>query len=99
MEHSVVSEFPNYDDGDVAIIVAPHKQYQLHSNTLRHYSHYFADVLAEEKGANLSSKARRDGVTTRYRLQLVKAQFGVIGSFQSLVSTRRPHEFSRSFYL
>jgi hypothetical protein len=87
MEHPSTSEFPHYTDGDVAIIVAPHKPYQLHSNILRRYSHYFAKVLDEEEAAKLSPKARKDGITTRYRLQLVKAQFGVIGTFQRLVST------------
>jgi hypothetical protein len=88
MEHPSTSEFPHYTDGDVAIIVAPHKPYQLHSNILRRYSHYFAEVLDEEEAAKLSPKARKDGITTRYRMQLVKAQFGVIGTFQRLVSTK-----------
>lgn len=90
MEFPRVSEFPNYDDGDVAIVVAPLKTYQLHSSVLRRYSHYFADVLGEEDAANLSTKAKKDGITTRYRLQLVKTQFGTIGNFQRLVSTRCP---------
>jgi hypothetical protein len=90
MEHTRNSEFPHYEDGDVAIIVTPLKTYQLHSSVLRRYSHYFAEILAEEQAVNLTNKARRDGVTTRYRLQLVKTQFGSIGTFQRLVSARRP---------
>lgn len=86
MEYTRVSDFPLYSDGDVAIIVAPAKTYQLHSNVLRTQSHFFAEVLNEDQAATLSSKARKDGVTIRYRYQLVKAQFGAIGTFQRLVS-------------
>lgn len=86
MEPARASEFPHYHDGDVAIDVAPHKTYQLHSGVLRRYSHYFKDALDDDQAATLSTKARKDGVTTRYRLQLVKTQFGAIGSFQRLVS-------------
>jgi hypothetical protein len=90
MEHTRSSEFPQYEDGDVAIIVTPLKTYQLHSGILRRYSHYFAEILAEEQAVNLTNKAKKDGVTTRYRLQLVKTQFGSIGTFQRLVSAQRP---------
>jgi hypothetical protein len=89
MESFRASEFPNYGDGDVAIVVTPQKTYQLHSGVLRRYSHYFADVLAEEAAANLSTKAKKDGITIRYRLQLVKTQFGAIGTFHRLVSAQR----------
>ena len=92
MEYAKVSEFPQYSDGDVSIIVAPLKTYQLHSNVLRTQSHYFADVLNADQAAFLSTKARKEGVTTRYRFQLVKEQFGAIGTFQSLVSLQlSPH--------
>lgn len=86
MEYAKVSEFPHYSDGDVSIIVAPLKTYQLHSNVLRTQSNYFADVLGADQAATLSAKAKREGVTTQYRFRLVKAQFGAIGTFQSLVS-------------
>ena len=89
MEHTRASGFPRYDDGDVVVIVAPLKTYQLHSGVLRRYSHHFADVLREEHAAKLSPKAAKDGVTTRYCLQLMKTQFGAIGSFQPLVSIQR----------
>lgn len=100
MEYSRGSEFPHYEDGDVAILVTPLKTYQLHSNVLRRYSPYFANVFDQQQAANLSAKARRDGVTTRYRLQLVKTQSGAIGSFQRLVRmvvfslTRSPTKLS-----
>ena len=86
MEYTRPSDFPHYSDGDVTIIVAPSKTYQLHSNVLRTQSHFFAEVLNEDKAATLSTKARKEGVTTRFRYQLVKAQFGAIGTFQRLVS-------------
>lgn len=89
MESFGASEFPNYGDGDVAIVVSPLKTYQLHSGVLRRYSNYFADVLSEEAAANLSTKAKKEGITIRYRLQLVKTQFGAIGTFHRLVSTQR----------
>jgi hypothetical protein len=96
MEYPRVSEFPHYNDGDVAIIVAPAKTYQLHSNVLRTQSHYFAEVLNADQAAILSIKAKKEGVTTRYRFQLVKAQFGAIGTFQRVVSLRYPpHNCSR----
>jgi hypothetical protein len=96
MESSRVSDFPNYGDGDVAIVVGPLKQYQLHSGVLRRNSLYFSDVLSEEAAANLSTKAKKDGVTIRYRLQLVKTQFGAIGTFHRLVSKQR-HPGNRSY--
>jgi hypothetical protein len=90
MEHLRASDFPHYGDGDVDIIVAHGQTYQLHSSVLRRYSDYFAQVLGEDQGASLSNKAKKDGVTTRYRLQLVKTQLGTIGTFQRLVSKPRP---------
>ncbi len=72
------------------VIVAPLKTYQLHSGVLRRYSHHFADTLREENAAKLSPKAAKSGATTRYCLQLVKTQFGAIGTFQPLVSMQRP---------
>lgn len=89
MEHSTAtSEFPHYHDGDVSIILAPLKCFQLHANVLRQYSPYFAEILREEDGAKLSPKARKEGVTTKFCLQLVKAQFGVIGTLHRLVSIK-----------
>jgi hypothetical protein len=94
MEYTRTSEFPHYEDGDVAVIIAPVKTYQLHSGVLRRYSHYFSEVLGEDQAANLSSKAKKDGVTTRYRLQLVRFQAGAIGTFHRLVSAQRPPRYN-----
>lgn len=91
MEYARTSEFPHYDDGDVALIVAPAKSYQLHSSVLRRSSHYFAQVLDEEQAPILSNKAKKDGVTTRYRLHLVKTQFASIGTFQQMVRQASLH--------
>lgn len=87
MESSIDHQFPRYRDGDVEIMIAPLKTYQLHSNLLRRSSNYFAEVLNDEEGAKLSTRAIREGVRIRYRLQLVKAEAGAIGSFRRLVCT------------
>jgi hypothetical protein len=90
MEAFRESDFPHYRDGDVAITIAPLKTYQLHSNVLRRNSRYFAEILDETTAAPLTTKARRDGVTTQYRLQLVKPTFDAIGTFQRVVSKEWP---------
>ena len=65
------SKFPKFHDGDVMIVLSGGRVYQLHANILRHSSELFARLLPEEHGVTLSSKAKREGMTIRYRLDWV----------------------------
>lgn len=62
--------FPAYTDGDVLIVITPDQQYQLHSQTLRNNSDVFRELLTEDNAVVLASKAKKNGVTVRWRLEL-----------------------------
>ncbi|KAL9118902.1 MAG: hypothetical protein Q9187_004541 [Circinaria calcarea] len=65
------TKFPKFPDGDVMIVLSGGRVYRLHASILRHSSDLFACLLPEEHGATLSSKAKKDGATIRYRLDWV----------------------------
>ena len=62
--------FPYFTDGDTYIVLSPSRQYHLHSRTLRMHSTLLNDMLTEDNAAQLSSKARKEGITMRYRVEL-----------------------------
>ncbi|KAI9737767.1 MAG: hypothetical protein M1834_009135 [Cirrosporium novae-zelandiae] len=64
------SEFPQFSDGDVEINIRWTQSYQLHSNVLRSTSSAFARFLKPGYAADLSSKTIKQGIMTRYRLDL-----------------------------
>lgn len=66
------NEFPQFADGDVLIVISTTRRYKLHSATLRRSSPTFVALLDEEAAADLSKAVQKKGVTTRYRLHLVK---------------------------
>ena len=66
------SEFPNFHDADVKIIISGSRQYTLHSNILKEISPVMRELLADEYAAKLTSKAIKKGVTVRNRLVAVK---------------------------
>lgn len=66
------NEFPHFADGDVLIVITATRRYKLHSATLRRSSPTLVALLGEDAAADLSKSAQKKGVTTRYRLHLVK---------------------------
>ncbi|MCJ1248069.1 hypothetical protein MMC30_005284 [Trapelia coarctata] len=70
------SQFPKFSDGDLIVYTARGGGYQLHANVFRRSSPLFSKLLADEKGAALAPKAKKEGVTVRYRLDLVGVESG-----------------------
>lgn len=81
------SVFPKFVDGDVLIILSSSRTYYLHSGVLRRNSTTFAKLLDESHAAVLSSKAKKEGVTTRFRLDLTGVNGNVPGRFVRRVSS------------
>jgi len=69
------SIFPKFSDGDL-IVYTSGRAYQLHANVFRRASPKFSRLLAEENGAILAPRAKKEGVTVRYRLDLVGVESG-----------------------
>lgn len=63
--------FPEFKDADVHIVISGSRQYQLHSSILKNGSPTMRALLDDTKVAKLSSKAIKDGIHIRFRLQLV----------------------------
>ena len=94
--------FPKYKDGDVLFHLAPTQTYQLHAGILRQHSALLRDMLRDGSAARLSSGAKREGVTTLYRIDLLTPaecknrpnplpDHGGVGNLRLRVSTvRRP---------
>lgn len=84
----IEGDFPNYKDSDVLIVLSQTRQYRLHSHILRLHSDFFKEALTEDRAAQLSSRARKEGKAVRYRLDLeLDERDGTgIGSFKSRVS-------------
>ncbi|KAI9695887.1 MAG: hypothetical protein M1836_006004 [Candelina mexicana] len=88
------SKFPHFDDADVVIHLGGGRLYHLHASVLRRNSTFFAEHLTEENGAVLSSKAKKEGVTVRYRVELTElAPQGNVGVmvFREVDSNGRSH--------
>ncbi|KAL9112816.1 MAG: hypothetical protein Q9227_002893 [Pyrenula ochraceoflavens] len=71
-----------FADGDVLVAITATKTFQLHASTLRRTSSVFAKLLAEEDGAILTSKAKKEGATTRYCLELRGNTGNGVGEFE-----------------
>lgn len=56
-------DFPQFPDGDVAILVSTSKIYKLHSHVLRRASASFRNVFDTTPAPKLTAAARRDGHT------------------------------------
>jgi len=72
----MAAKFPMFSDGDLIVYTTGGRGYQLHAGVFRRASSMFAQLLAEEKGALLATKAKKEGVTVRYRLDLIGVESG-----------------------
>lgn len=90
MESSSISDFPKFADGDVVVVLTSGKAYQLHATVMRRNSTLFAEMLTENRAAQLLPKAKKEGVTVRYRMELSKT-VGVYGTFEMKVRDQTPH--------
>ena len=70
------SHSSKYDDSDLQVTLPGGRVYHLHAGVFRRASGFFAQFLAEDLGAVLSPKAKRDGVNLRYRIDLVGTDTG-----------------------
>ena len=86
MEHSRDSVFPRFADGDVVIAINTGRVYQLHSGTLRRHSTFFTQKLLEGHAAQLSTKARKEGVVIRFRFDLMRSPLSECGELVMMVS-------------
>ncbi|KAK4540105.1 hypothetical protein LTR36_009770 [Oleoguttula mirabilis] len=68
------SAFPQFGDGDVRVVISGSRQYQLHSSVLKSISPTLRELLADQWGAKLNSKAIKRGITVRFRLLMVDNQ-------------------------
>ena len=80
------SRFPKFADGDVLIVLSSTRTYYLHSGVLRRNSTTFAKLLDESLAAVLSSKAKKEGVAIRFRLDLTGVSGNAPGHFMQRVS-------------
>jgi len=71
------NNFPEFADGDVLVVITAARRYKLHSAVLRRSSPTLSALLDGVAAADLSSKVRRRGVTTKYRLHLIDNPEGV----------------------
>lgn len=62
--------FPEFADGDVLVVITAARRYKLHSSVLRRASPTISALLDQNAASELSSKLKRRGMTTKYRLQL-----------------------------
>lgn len=90
MSDALENEFPRFNDGDVLVVLSQSRQYQLHSRTLRLHSAFFRRLLTEERATKLSSKARKEGVTATYRVEL-RLDNGIDETHGKLVLRVRSH--------
>ena len=64
-------KFPNYQGGDVSIVISPVSDlYCLHRNVLVEHSSTFNNILTAETAAKLNRKAIKEGQHIKYRLEL-----------------------------
>jgi hypothetical protein len=63
--------YPRCANGDVLIMLSSDKIFQLHAEMLRRHSKFFRDRL-KDGGATLSSNAKRNGETVRWRFDMVE---------------------------
>jgi hypothetical protein len=97
MALSTKSGFPVFPDGDVIIFITTGRVYQLHSSTLRRHSPFFKENLTEERAAQLLPKARKEGVVTRFRLDLTKTSEDGCGELRMKVCPTFPSPYRTNF--
>ena len=70
------SHSSKYADSDLQITLPGGRVYHLHAGVFRRASRFFAQFLIEDLGAVLSTKAKRNGINLRYRIDLVGTETG-----------------------
>ena len=70
MSSATISRFPQFADGDVLVILDGKRIFKLHATILRNNSTGFKRLLQEEQGAKLTRRAKEEGNTVRWRLDL-----------------------------
>lgn len=55
---------------DVEVALAHDREHRFHSSVLCRYSTLFEHLLTQENAARLSTRAKSQGVTTRFRIEL-----------------------------
>lgn len=70
------SQFPKFADADVLVHLSAGRVYALHAGVLRRNSPRLAELLDDANGANLTTRAKRDGITIRFRLDLIPSDVG-----------------------
>lgn len=80
------SYFPMFPDGDVLIILSSSRSYYLHAGVLRRNSTTFAKLVDEDHAAVLTPNAKKEGIRTRFRLDLTGASGTTPGHFVRRVS-------------
>ena len=89
------SKFPRFGDGDVIIGLPSGRLYLLHVAVLRRSSEYFSKLLAEDLGAKLTPRAKREGVTVRYRIDLfVRGSATSHDNTRFILKVKSPKTFS-----
>lgn len=78
-------------DGDVLVRLSLTHYFKVHASVLRRVSAYFRNVLDEKYAVNLAPKARSNGITTRYLIELVTTQPETqkVGRLQRMVNLNR----------
>lgn len=77
------SEFPNFHNGDVMVVIPPTEIYQLHSDVLRRCSpHHLGQLVAPANAASLIKAALYSGHFTRYKLVLRPSEGHQTGVFR-----------------
>ena len=70
MDGPLVSDFPQYCDGDVVVLIGLRQKYQLHASVLRRNSPYFTHLLSPNHAVTLNQRARKEGRIVHYQLEL-----------------------------
>jgi hypothetical protein len=80
------SEFPNFHNGDVMVVIHATEIYQLHSDVLRRCSpHHLGLLVAPAHAANLVKAAVNGGRFTRYKVVLEPSEGHQNGVFRRKV--------------
>ncbi|CZT14905.1 uncharacterized protein RCC_00838 [Ramularia collo-cygni] len=67
----MTDQFPEFEGGDVRVVLTTGRQYQLHASILRQHSRTMRDLLNPRTAIDLSSRAVRKGASTRWKMVLV----------------------------
>lgn len=80
------SEFPNFHNGDVMVVIHANEIYQLHSDVFRRCSpEYLGLLVAQSHAAQLVRAAVNGGCFTRYKLVLEPSEACHNGVFRRKV--------------